>query len=53
MKTKKYKLILSKNQDQKLTDWTFIKRNDTVEYIPVKWKKSAAARFGAEGRETS
>jgi len=50
---KKYKLILSKNQEQKLDDWTFIKKDGVVKYIPVKWKELAAARFREEEEKAS
>lgn len=53
MEKKQYKLILSKDQEEKLADWTYMIKNDIVVYIPIKWKKSAAVLFEAEGRETS
>jgi len=50
---KKYRLIVSKNQEQKLDDWTYIVQNGVVKYIPVKWKESAAARFMEEEEKAS
>ena len=64
---KKYKLIVSKNQEQKLNDWTFIEKDGRIKYVKVKWKNTVFERLAAacfmeeeqqassqpEGRETA